>query len=483
MSSRTGNPHQSGTPLTNPVLVGTTIVVALLVGVFLSYNANKGLPFVKTFPLNANVPDAQQLVAGSEVRIRGFRVGQVNEIVAEPARGDRPPFAHLVMKLDGDIKGVPEDTLVRVRPRSLLGAKFVELEPGESDRDVKPNATLPLRNARTTAELDEIFNTFDKPTREGLQNTIRNFGDAVAGRGPDINDAIGAISELMVPLRDVATALASDKTDLDGFIAAAADFSGALAPVAGKLGDLFDKGAVTLAAIDAAGKRFGQGIAELPPTEQVGLKALNDISPVLRDLADITGGLRAGTRELPRTTRELSGALRSGTRVLGRTRELTDPLDRVLRVTGTVTRDPATPSAVRRLTTALALLDPTVRDLKAAQVGCNVLGVNLRNQSEAVSRGDQQGTWLSFQPLFSSAQTPRRTSPSPNLHFDPYPTMNGAECEAGNEPFAPGIVIGSPPTTEPAGPLDETSPPQDATRRARAAGLLDRIPGSRGADR
>ena len=43
-------------PLTNPVLVGTTIVVALIVGVFLSYNANKGLPFVKTFPLNAEVP-------------------------------------------------------------------------------------------------------------------------------------------------------------------------------------------------------------------------------------------------------------------------------------------------------------------------------------------------------------------------------------------------------------------------------------------
>ncbi len=480
MSSRTGNPAQSGTPLTNPVLVGTTIVVALLVGVFLSYNANKGLPFVKTFPLNANVPDAQQLVEGSEVRIRGFRVGQVNEIIAEPAKGKRAPYAHLEMKLDGSIKGVPADTLVRVRPRSLLGAKYVELEPGASDRDVKPNATLPIRNARTSPELDEIFNTFDKPTREGLQNTIRRFGDAVAGRGPDINDSIGAISELMVPLRDVATTLASDKTDLAGFVDAAARFSGALAPVAGELGDLFDKGAITLQAIDAAGDSFGQGFAELPPTEQVGLKALNDVTPVLGDLADLTGGLRAGTRELPRTTRQLSLALESGTKVLRRTSELTTPLNSALRVAGTLTRDPATPSAVRRLTTTLKLLNPTVEDLRAAQVGCNLLAVNLRNQSDAVSRGDQQGTWLSFLPLISLDQGMRATSPSPNLHFDPYPTMNETECEAGNEPFSPGIVIGSPPSKEPAGPLDVTAPPQNATRLARAAGLLDRIPGASG---
>jgi ABC-type transporter Mla subunit MlaD len=455
MASRTGNPAQSGTPLTNPVLVGTTIVVALLVGVFLSYNANKGLPFVKTFPLNADVPDAQQLVAGSEVRIRGFRVGQVNEIIAEPAKDDKPPYARLQMKLDGSIKGVPDDTLVRVRPRSLLGAKYVELEPG-----------------------DEIFNTFDKPTREGLQGTIRGFGDAVAARGPDINDAIGAISELMVPLRHVVDTLADPKTDLKGFVQGAADFSGAFAPVAGELGDLLDKGAITLRAVDRAGTSLGDGFAELPPTERVGQKTLTDVTPVLRDLADITGGIRAGTRELPRTTTQLSLALESGTKVLRRTPELTVPLNSALRQAGIVARDPASAGAVRGLTGALSYLKPTVRLLRDAQVGCNVLGVNLRNQGEAVSRGDQQGTWLSFLPLVSLDQGIRATSPSPNLHFDPYPRNDATECEGGNEPFSPGVKIGSPATKEPAGPLAVTAPPQDATRLARSAGLLDSIPGA-----
>jgi virulence factor Mce-like protein len=476
MSSRTGNPANSGTPLTNPVLVGTTIVVALIVGIFLSYNANKGLPFVQTFPLNAEVPDAQQLVEGSEVRIGGFRVGQVNEIVAVPAEGDKAPYARLEMKLDGTITGLPEDTLVRVRPRSLLGAKYVELVPGDSGKEVSADATLPLDNALETNELDEIFNTFDKPTREGLQGTIRNFGDAVAGRGPDINRAIVATDALLPPLKRVVELLADPRTDLAGFVDKAAHFAAAFAPVADELGVLFDDGATTLAAIDAAGTSFGESIEELPPTQAVALKTLTDLSPALRDLADITSGLRAGTRQLPRSTAALTEALRSGTQVLRRTPELTNPLDTTLETLGVVSRDPASTGAISKLAESLTLLQPSLDSLYAAQAGCNLLAVNLRNQSEAVSRGDQQGTWLSFLPIIDLEQGVRSTGPSPETHFNPYPVMDQTECEAGNEPYVEGQQLGNPASIEP-GMTEETRPPEQATALARSAGLLDEIPG------
>ena len=140
---------------------------------------------------------------------------------------------------------------------------------------------------------------------------------------------------------------------------------------------------------------------------------------------------------------------------------------------------PASASAVKRLTRSLKLLRTPVTQLSVAQVHCNLLAVNLRNQAETVSRGDQQGTWLSFLPLISVDQGSRATSPSPNLHFNPYPNENAQECESGNEPFAPGIVIGNPATTEP-GSTADTAPPAEATQRAQAAGLLDAIPGARG---
>ena len=71
----------------NPVLIGAaTILLVVFVAVFLSYNANQGLPFVPTYAINAEVPSAANLVAGNEVRIGGARVGAIDKITAK-----RPP--------------------------------------------------------------------------------------------------------------------------------------------------------------------------------------------------------------------------------------------------------------------------------------------------------------------------------------------------------------------------------------------------------
>ena len=53
------------------MLIGAATVLVILVAVFLSYNANKGLPFVPTYQLNAEVPSAAQLVVGNDVKIGG----------------------------------------------------------------------------------------------------------------------------------------------------------------------------------------------------------------------------------------------------------------------------------------------------------------------------------------------------------------------------------------------------------------------------
>ena len=59
----------------NPVLIGAATVLVVLVAVFLSYNANQGLPFVPTYTLKVEAPSAANLVRGNEVRIGGTRVG------------------------------------------------------------------------------------------------------------------------------------------------------------------------------------------------------------------------------------------------------------------------------------------------------------------------------------------------------------------------------------------------------------------------
>ena len=103
----------------NPILVGTSTLLVVLVAVFLSYNANTGLPFVPTYQVTALVHDADQLNRNADVRIGGKRVGLVTQIEGIPTR-DGSPVAALHLKLDKNVGPLPADTILRVRPRSVI---------------------------------------------------------------------------------------------------------------------------------------------------------------------------------------------------------------------------------------------------------------------------------------------------------------------------------------------------------------------------
>ena len=76
----------------SPILVGAVTVLVVIVAVFLAYNANNGLPFVSTYNLKAQVPNANALVKGNEVRIGGVRVGIVKSVVpVQEATARSPP--------------------------------------------------------------------------------------------------------------------------------------------------------------------------------------------------------------------------------------------------------------------------------------------------------------------------------------------------------------------------------------------------------
>ncbi|HEY3193320.1 MAG TPA: MCE family protein, partial [Solirubrobacterales bacterium] len=62
-----------GSLAASPTLVGAVTVLVVVVAVFLAYQANNGLPFVPTYKVSAELPNADSLVPGNEVRIGGQR--------------------------------------------------------------------------------------------------------------------------------------------------------------------------------------------------------------------------------------------------------------------------------------------------------------------------------------------------------------------------------------------------------------------------
>src|SRR2546423_2577488 len=103
----------------NPILVGTTTLLTVLVAIFVTYNANNGLPFVPTYQVNAIVRDADLLGHNAEVRIGGKRVGLITAMRGEPTPSG-VPVARLHLKLDTAASPLPAGTRRRLRPTSAL---------------------------------------------------------------------------------------------------------------------------------------------------------------------------------------------------------------------------------------------------------------------------------------------------------------------------------------------------------------------------
>src|SRR5918993_740907 len=92
----------------SPVLIGAVTLLVTIVAVFLAYNANTGLPFVPTYDIKAELPSGA--------------------------------------KLDKVVEPLSADTSIRVRPRSALGLRFVQVTPGTSEETLRAGDTIPLEN-------------------------------------------------------------------------------------------------------------------------------------------------------------------------------------------------------------------------------------------------------------------------------------------------------------------------------------------------
>ena len=155
----------------NPTVIGALAVLITILAVFLAYNANNGLPFVQSYRLTAQVPNAAALVPGNEVRIGGVRVGVV-ESITPVAEDDGTYAAQLALKLDKSVEPLPVDSSVIIRSRSALGLKYLQITRGTSDKGYAAGSVLPLSAAHPEpVEFDQFLSTFDKPTRRASRTT------------------------------------------------------------------------------------------------------------------------------------------------------------------------------------------------------------------------------------------------------------------------------------------------------------------------
>jgi virulence factor Mce-like protein len=447
----------------SPVLVGAVTVLVTIVAVFLSYNANSGLPFVPTYDLKANLPNGAQLVKGFEVRIGGARVGFISKI--EPKkRPDGTAYAQVTMKLDKEIEPVPADSTLLVRPRSSLGLKYIELTPGEGQAGLPAGSTMPVRQARpAVVELDDLFAMFDDKTRVGSRNSLDGFGGGFAGRGQDLNSAIEAFVPLLTDLEPVARNLSDPDTRLNRFFASLARASEEVAPVAEEQASLFVNLDTSFTAFASIARPFLQEtISESPLSEQVAIDQFPRQRPFIRNNTAFFRELRPGVAVLPHGAPILADAFEAGTSVLPKTIQMNEDLADVFEALADFSDDPTVRQGVNQLTRLASSLRPTLHFLTPTQTTCNYATVFLRNVASLLSEGDANGNYQRF--LVVSAPTdPLTLELGPNneggpsaapangpgrhnhLHVNPYPNAAAPgqvqECEGGNERYTIGQTV------------------------------------------
>jgi virulence factor Mce-like protein len=456
--------RRSGPALTaSPVLVGAVTVLVTIVAVFLSYNATSGLPFVPTYDLKANLPNAEQLVKGFEVRIGGARVGLISKI--DPRRrADGSTYAQVTMKLDKSIEPLPAGSKLRVRPRSALGLKYIELQPGPEGGDtLAAGSTIGTQDVRPTVELDEVFNMFTAKARVGQRNSLDGYGGGLAGRGQDLNTAIEAFVPLLTDLDPVMRNLSSPDTKLGRFFRALADAASEAAPVAEDQASLFVNLDISFTALSGIARPFLQEtISESPLTEQVGIEQFPIQHPFLVNQTALFRELRPGIATLPHSAPILADAFEAGTEVLPKTKRMNRDLADVFDSLAEFSDDMLARDGIDMLTRLSSSLRPTLRFLVPAQTVCNYATLWFRNAASLLSDGDPNGTWQRF--MVVAAPTLRSSNifgpnneglPSNGLangpqvenhtHLNPYPNTAAPgqtnECEAGNERYARGQTV------------------------------------------
>src|SRR3954453_4324375 len=159
-----------------------TVALAALIVIYLLLFGTGG-----TYTVTDSFENAAQLVKGNRVDVAGVPVGSVSDISLSD---DGQALVKMEIS-DSAYTPLPEGTHATVRSQSLSGIanRYVDLDlPGSSDgKTIASGGQITQADTTSEVDLDQLFNTLDKPTVSHLQEVIRGFARSYEGVGAKAN--------------------------------------------------------------------------------------------------------------------------------------------------------------------------------------------------------------------------------------------------------------------------------------------------------
>jgi virulence factor Mce-like protein len=467
------NPRRRGSLAGSPLLIGALTTLIVVVAVFLSFNANNGLPFVPTYDIKVELPETSGLQKANQVRIAGTRVGIISSLTPHQNPNTGRITATAELKLEKGIEPLPADTKAIVQSVSAIGLKYLELEKGTSRRPLKAGEAIPMAQTREPVDIVSLFNMFDEKTRTAIQHNTINFGDGLAGRGIGLNETIATLRPLLANGVPVLHNLAAPQTGFRNLFPALDRVASEVAPVADTQAAWFRELDTFFSAWAGVAPSLEQTIAGGPAALAQATHSFRFEAPFVEKVTEFTHLLRPSARALVTVAPELGHAFTVGAVNLRAATALNRGVAEGAQAFQAFAQNPIVTLGLEDLTQTAELGGPLLAGLAPAQAYCNYVSLMLRNVSNLLAENVGNGTLaraaVVLSPVGPNAEGFPSSGPANGpsiekdsfgklvnnnfLHANPYPNVAGPGqprlCEAGNEIYRPGeMVVGN---TKPGG--------------------------------
>jgi phospholipid/cholesterol/gamma-HCH transport system substrate-binding protein len=252
--------------------------------------------------------EATQLAVESDVRIANVSVGKVKKIELAD-EGENRDLAVATLEVDNRYAPIPENTRAILRQKTLLGETYVELTQGDKNgRKLEEDGTLAEAQVSDAVQLDEIFRTFDEPTRAAFQTWMQQAAIAFQGRGADVSAAIANLEPFAEDANRLLRVLDTQEGAVKQFVNNTGVVFEALSERQGQLRGLIQNAGAVFATTARRNQDLRETFVALPTFLDESRLTLNRLDTFAADTDPLVDQLHPAAREL-------SGVLRQTARV------------------------------------------------------------------------------------------------------------------------------------------------------------------------
>jgi ABC-type transporter Mla subunit MlaD len=290
----------------------------------------------ESYRFTADFPEAITLQKEADVRIGGVSVGKVKSLSLAPDSECQQDATtcnttRATIEIEPQYAPISSDARAILRQKTLLGETYVELTPGtqvqtgntsgdqaaastidvgqisgsDAPQPVKEGGHLAQTQVQDQTQIDEIFQGFDKPTREAYQQWMQGAGLAINGQGQSLNDAFGNLGPFASDASDVLGTLRQQEQALRTLVHDTGDVFGALTEHDQALAGAIVGANRTFGALASQSRALSDTFKIFPTFENESRLTLDRLKGFAEDAGPVFNDLKPVARDLSPTLRDL----------------------------------------------------------------------------------------------------------------------------------------------------------------------------------